>query len=315
MNYLEELIKSTNAYKIIKGDKKRGTLSHAYLIVCPDGEFLRDYLKVFAKLIACDGDGCGNCRVCRLISEEKYADCSFYPEKDGKILTADVDDLISKTYIKPIENAKRLFVLSNAENMNSSAQNKILKTLEEPPENVCILIGATGDYTLLPTVKSRVKRIDIPPFGDKVLKNALIGEFTDIKKLDKAISLGGGRLSNVKRIYEDKQIEKAADLCKEILAKMKSSKEVLVYSSKIDKENMTAFIAEMKAEVMRVLKLKRAGLLNDTDLNEFKIGALLAIEDMLSAKERSVAFSANTQMTADSILFGILEEKYRWQKL
>ena len=82
--YEIELIKSTNAYKIISGDKKRESLSHAYLIVCADGESLRDYLKIFAKLIACDNDGCENCRTCRLISSEQYADCTFYPQAGGK---------------------------------------------------------------------------------------------------------------------------------------------------------------------------------------------------------------------------------------
>ena len=62
--YVEELIRSTNAYKIIAGEKKRDALSHAYLIVCPDADYLKEYLKVFARLIACDADGCLNCRVC-----------------------------------------------------------------------------------------------------------------------------------------------------------------------------------------------------------------------------------------------------------
>ena len=82
--YITELIKSTNAYKIISGEKKRGALSHAYLIVCPDGDFLKAYLKVFARLIACDSDGCESCRVCKLIEEEGYADCTFYPKEGGR---------------------------------------------------------------------------------------------------------------------------------------------------------------------------------------------------------------------------------------
>ena len=188
--YVTDLIKSTNAYKIIAGEKKRGALSHAYLIVCPDGDYLKEYLKVFACLIACNDDGCEKCRVCNLISEEGYADCVFYPKDGGKILTADVDDLVSQTYVKPLENKTRIFVLSNVENMGGVAQNKILKTLEEPPENVCILMGATMDYSLLPTIKSRVKSIYVPPFGDKILKDTLIADFTDIKKLDNFIKYG-----------------------------------------------------------------------------------------------------------------------------
>lgn len=313
--YVEELIKSTNAYKIIAGEKKRNALSHAYLIVCPDADYLKEYLKVFAKLIACEDDGCSRCRVCRLIAEEKYADCTFYPREGTKILTPDVDDLLSQTYVKPIENKTRLFVLSNVENMNGAAQNKILKTLEEPPANVCILMGATVDYTLLPTVKSRVKRIDVPPFGDKILKNTLIGEFSDIKKLGKAISAGGGRLSEIVRIYNDNGVEKVTELCRSVIKEMRTSKDAVKFSSKIDKDNLTQFIAEMKAEVMRVAKLKLAGLLNDPVLDGYPIGALLAIEDLLATKERAVNFSSNVQMTVDSILFGILEEKHKWQKL
>jgi hypothetical protein len=96
---------------------------------------------------------------------------------------------------------------------------------------------------------------------------------------------------------------------------MKTSKDVCKYASKIDKENLTQFIAEMKSEVMRIVKLKLAGLLNNPVLDSYPIGALLAIEDLLSAKERAVNFSANVQMTVDSILFGILEEKHKWLKL
>ena len=313
--YVEELIKSTNAYKIIAGEKKRNALSHAYLIVCPESDYLKEYLKVFARLIACDDDGCSKCRVCRLIAEETYADCTLYPREGTKILTADVDDLLSQTHIKPIENRTRLFVLSNVENMNAAAQNKILKTLEEPPANVCILMGATMDYSLLPTVKSRVKRIDVPPFGDKILKNTLIGEFSDIKKLDKAISSGGGRLSEIVRIYNDSGVDKITEFCRSVLKEMRSSKDVVKFASKIDKDNLTQFIAEMKAEVMRVTKLKLAGLLNDVVLDEYPVGALLAIEDLLSSKERAVNFSSNLQMTVDTILFGILEEKHKWLKL
>lgn len=313
--YIDELIKSTNAYKIISGEKKRGALSHAYLIVCPDADFLRDYLKVFARLIACEKDGCSACRTCRLISDEKYADCTFYPKEGNKILTADVDDLVSQTYVKPLENQTRLFVLSGVENMNSAAQNKILKTLEEPPQNVCILMGATVDYSLLPTVKSRVKRIDVPPFGDKILKNTLIGEFSDIKKLDKAIRDGGGRLTQIVKIYNDGEADKTVEFCRTVLKNMKSSKDVLIYSAKLDKDNIQSFIAEMKAEVMRIAKLKIAGLLNDNDLDEFPLGALVGIEDLLAKKERALNFSSNVTMTADSVLMGILQEKHKWQKL
>lgn len=308
----EKVIRNTNAYKIIYGEKKRGELSHAYLIVCPDGVMLKTYMKLFASLIMCENDGaCGECRPCRLIDKEAYADCDFYPKDGDKIKTADIDDLVSKTIIRPIESDIRMFVLVGAENMTVEAQNKILKTLEEPPRNVCILIGATTDNALLPTVKSRVKRLDVPPFSDGEIKRALGDEYPDKAKLESAIALGGGKIGSVIKAYTDGNAEKMQTFCREVLFSMRSSKDVAKYSSKINKDNIKDFISILKSEVANLLVKdnRKAG-----DYG-YVTGALIAISDMLSEKERALYYNANAVMVADSVLLAILGEKYKWQKL
>lgn len=308
----EKVIRNTNAYKIIYGEKKRGELSHAYLIVCPDGVMLKTYMKLFASLIMCENDGaCGECRPCRLIDKEAYADCDFYPKDGDKIKTADIDDLVSKTIIRPIESDIRMFVLVGAENMTAEAQNKILKTLEEPPRNVCILIGATSDNALLPTVKSRVKRLDVPPFSDGEIRRALGDEYPDKAKLESAIALGGGKIGSVIKAYTDGNAEKMQAFCREVLFSMRSSKDVAKYSSKINKDNIKDFISILKSEVANLLVKdnRKAG-----DYG-YVTGALIAISDMLSEKERALYYNANAVMVADSVLLAILGEKYKWQKL
>lgn len=308
----EKVIRNTNAYKIIYGEKKRGELSHAYLIVCPDGVMLKTYMKLFASLIMCENDGaCGECRPCRLIDKEAYADCDFYPKDGDKIKTADIDDLVSKTIIRPIESDIRMFALVGAENMTAEAQNKILKTLEEPPRNVCILIGATTDNALLPTVKSRVKRLDIPPFSDGEIRRALGDEYPDKAKLESAIALGGGKIGSVIKAYTDGNAEKMQAFCREVLFSMRSSKDVAKYSSKINKDNIKDFISILKSEVANLLVKdnRKAG-----DYG-YVTGALIAISDILSEKERALYYNANAVMVADSVLLAILGEKYKWQKL
>ena len=308
----EKIIRNTNAYKIIYGEKKRGELSHAYLIVCPDGVMLKTYMKLFASLIMCENDGaCGECRPCRLIDKEAYADCDFYPKDGDKIKTADIDDLVSKTIIRPIESDIRMFALVGAENMTAEAQNKILKTLEEPPRNVCILIGATSDNALLPTVKSRVKRLDVPPFSDGEIRRALGDEYPDKAKLESAIALGGGKIGSVIKAYTDGNAEKMQAFCREVLFSMRSSKDVAKYSSKINKDNIKDFISILKSEVANLLVKdnRKAG-----DYG-YVTGALIAISDMLSEKERALYYNANAVMVADSVLLAILGEKYKWQKL
>ena len=308
----EKVIRNTNAYKIIYGEKKRGELSHAYLIVCPDGVMLKTYMKLFASLIMCENDGaCGECRPCRLIDKEAYADCDFYPKDGDKIKTADIDDLVSKTIIRPIESDIRMFVLVGAENMTAEAQNKILKTLEEPPRNVCILIGATTDNALLPTVKSRVKRLDVPPFSDGEIRRALGDEYPDKAKLESAIALGGGKIGSVIKAYTDGNAEKMQAFCREVLFSMRSSKDVAKYSSKINKDNIKDFISILKSEVANLL-VKDNRKAEDYG---YVTGALIAISDMLSEKERALYYNANAVMFADSVLLAILGEKYKWQKL
>lgn len=308
----EKVIRNTNAYKIIYGEKRRGELSHAYLIVCPDGVMLKTYMKLFASLIMCENDGaCGECRPCRLIDKEAYADCDFYPKDGDKIKTADIDDLVSKTIIRPIESDIRMFVLVGAENMTAEAQNKILKTLEEPPRNVCILIGATSDNALLPTVKSRVKRLDVPPFSDGEIRRALGDEYPDKAKLESAIALGGGKIGSVIKAYTDGNAEKMQTFCREVLFSMRSSKDVAKYSSKINKDNIKDFISILKSEVANLL-VKDNRKAEDYG---YVTGALIAISDMLSEKERALYYNANAVMVADSVLLAILGEKYKWQKL
>lgn len=308
----EKVIRNTNAYKIIYGEKKRGELSHAYLIVCPDGVMLKTYMKLFASLIMCENDGaCGECRPCRLIDKEAYADCDFYPKDGDKIKTADIDDLVSKTIIRPIESDVRMFVLVGAENMTAEAQNKILKTLEEPPRNVCILIGATSDNALLPTVKSRVKRLDVPPFSDGEIRRALGEDYPDKAKLESAIALGGGKIGSVIKAYTDGNAEKMQAFCREVLFSMRSSKDVAKYSSKINKDNIKDFISILKSEVANLLVKDN----RKAEDNGYVTGALIAISDMLAEKERALYYNANAVMVADSVLLAILGEKYRWQKL
>lgn len=161
---MEKLLKQTTAYKIFSADKACGGLSHAYLISTRDGAKLRDYVKVFVKTALCSAPTyCDDCRTCRLIDKEEYADAAFYPKNlsgkiADKILTADVDEIIASTYLKPLEAPLRVFALCGADTMPAAAQNKLLKTLEEPPENTLILLGALSEYPLLSTVKSRVKK-------------------------------------------------------------------------------------------------------------------------------------------------------------
>lgn len=306
----EELVKDTTAYKIISTEKKNGALSHAYLVVCADKYALKTYLKELAKVIEFQGDD-GDGRIAGLIDKNAYVDCTFYPLTGERIMTADVDDLVSKTYIRPLENKTRLFVLCGAENATPAAQNKLLKTLEDPPKGVVILIGALRESGLLSTVLSRVKKIDVPPLSSEKIRSVLSERCKDKDRLETAIRSANGSAGAAFAAYENGESDKLNTLAKDIFAEMKSSKDVVKFVKRAGKEDVKEFISALKAET--TMRLENA-VYGKEDKDGFTVGALVAISEMLTDKEKAVAFSANTAMTIDGVLLSIVREKRRWQK-
>ena len=306
----EELVKETTAYKIISTEKKKGALSHAYLVVCADKYALKTYLKELAKVIEFQGDD-GDGRIAGLIDKNAYVDCTFYPLTGERIMTADVDDLVSKTYIRPLENKTRLFVLCGAENATPAAQNKLLKTLEDPPKGVVILIGALRESGLLSTVLSRVKKIDVPPLSSDKIRSVLSERCKDKDRLENAIRSANGSAGAALALYENGEADKLDSLVKDIFAEMKSSKDVIKFVKRAGKEDIKELISALKAET--TIRLENA-VYGKEDKDGFTVGALVAISETLTDKERAVAFSANTAMTIDGVLLSIVREKRRWQK-
>lgn len=330
MNLTEKFFTKTAAYRAVINDKQADSLSHAYLLVCSDEKWSRGYLRALAKLIMCEKGGlCGECRACKLIEKETYPDCEFYPP-DGEKITADGIDVIvsDKCYVKPLEGNIRVFAIAGAEKMNLPAQNKLLKTLEEPPKNVCILLSAVGDYALLPTVKSRVKRLEIPLFpADEIFKE-FSPRFSDKEKLKTVCQLCCGKPGEVENLYADDAVSRSVSEAVTLLANMKKSPDIAYYSGKLIKktrEEFGAFLSAMQLVVRDLLFIQEgfySSVLNNdfsTDLfalaDRFKQGALLRFSDALSAALEDSDRFANQTMLADKILFALLEENYRWQKL
>ncbi len=314
------LIQNTKAYKIFLGDKRGGTISHATLVVCDDGELLEEYLKVFLKTLMCEEDRfCGRCRVCKLIDAKQFEDVKFYPTDEGKILTKDVDEIVEKSYLKPLEGDKKAFVLLNAQDMNAQSQNKLLKTLEEPPKNTYIIMGATSTFTLLPTLLSRVKRLDILPFTEEEIYTALSPQCEDELRLKSAVGLANGKVSEAIKKYSNDEIIKVEGLVFDLLTKMKSSKDVALYSSKIDKTNVKDVISISSRVISDLLRYK-SGVEVSSPYNlqalasGYTVGALIHFSDKLREVEKALYFNGNVQALVDSLLFGLLEGKYKWSK-
>lgn len=330
MNLIEKFFTKTASYRAVIRDKEQGKLSHSYLLVCQDEAYLRGYVKALAKVIMCEKGGlCGECRACKLIDRETYSDCEFYPEEGGKIAVEGIDRIVSeKCYVKPLEGDMRLFCIVGADKMNLPTQNKLLKTLEEPPKNVCIILGATGDYSLLPTVKSRVKKLEIPLFSANEIYSVFEGRYADRQKLKTVCALCDGKPGKVEALYADDVASRAVEEVVKIFKEMKKSPDIAYYSGKLIKksrEEFSAFISAMRLVVRDLLFIKEGqngGVINAEKMEDlediafrYDEGALLSVSELLGKTASSSENYANQTMLADKLLFALLEENYRWQKL
>ena len=321
------LVKDTNSYKIVRGEKSKNTLSHAYILVCQDEKCLNNYLVEFAKLLTCnEKEVCNSCRVCSLIEKNRHPDVYFYPKAENPVNVEDVSEIINESIVKPIELTKKLFVINFKESPSLSVQNKLLKTLEEPPKNVFFLIGVLSEHSLLQTVKSRAKKLEIFPFTKEKLFNALKNELPDAVSLERAISLGDGTVGQTIKLYNDKNFSNTVEVVIDTLVNMQSSKDVLEYSTKILKvsQELEDFLSVLELSLKDML-LSLEGKENLVQNKEilaktkkaigFNVASILhGIEKVEEAKRRKKANATNV-MLLEWLLLQILEGKFKWQKL
>lgn len=321
MTDLLPLLKETVAYRTVEEDKAANKLSHAYLLITADKANVKEYLKLFAKLVV----GADK-RSEKLIDDGIHPDVHVFPKSGDSVLKEDVSALIAESFLKPVEGDKKIFLLSGGESMNASSQNKLLKTLEEPPSGVHIFIGATSEYPILPTVRSRMKKLVIPPFPAEKLIAALSGECIDPVRLKEAVAAGDGTVGRALKIYGDENFSETLSAAIGTLCDMRSSREIPEYSEKIMR------LKDGTAEFLSVLELLNRDLtayyngaaravFDEKTFARLKAakgycaGVAVYIADKIAAAQKRLSSNGNPQAVTEWLLFAILEGKHKWQKL
>jgi DNA polymerase-3 subunit delta' len=141
-----------------------GRVAHAYVFEGPPGVGKRNAALGLAMALDCPvapGAGCGACEVCRRIEAGLHPDvASFGPSgPGGQIVIDDIRAILALTRTRPHEAPARVIVVDDADAMNPSSANGLLKTLEEPLAGNHLVLCTGAPDRLLPTVRSRAQRI------------------------------------------------------------------------------------------------------------------------------------------------------------
>ncbi len=311
---MQTLLRNTTAYRRISADAERGELSHAVLVLFPDEVYLRALLKECAKAIMGARDGS---RAARLIDEESYADCVFYPKEGEKLTAETAAGILEEETMSPVEGAGKLFVLDGFHTVTPLVQNKLLKVLEEPLAGVTFLLGATSSSAILPTVLSRVRTIETPPFAEEEIGRALSRNHAGEGDIAKAAAASGGIYSVAEKLLAGgDEFELAVRLLRE-------EDYTALCRECGNRENKQALLSALKLTLRDALFYatgqERYAAIDSKEIaalgREYPAAALLEGVRLTGEAERQVGFHANFAQALLTLAAKIRKEKLKWQKL
>lgn len=208
-----------------------GRLAHAYIFCGPDGVGKALTAKEFAKLILCHDpqklatgradtleswqDGCGQCKSCKLIDAGTHPDyhliykelITLIPGKERHKATEIAIDVIRKGVIEkvglsPVLGEAKVFVVLEAHRLSRSAQNALLKTLEEPPPGTYIILITDRLSSLLPTIRSRAQIVRFSLLNEDFVRDRLANAGANERDQRFFAKLAPGQLGLALELYE-----------------------------------------------------------------------------------------------------------------
>lgn len=253
-----------------------GRLPHAIIAYSPDADSAYEFALFLASAALCTADGdkpCGVCRNCKKIMHRSHPDVlTFEREKDKKEFSVKIvrDNIIPSAYIKPNEADGKIFIIKDAQTMNSGAQNAFLKILEEPPKDVKFILCSDVPASMLETIRSRAT---------------------------------GYFLSGEKKISDEKE-QKAHDLAKSLAVSILSSAEYDFMSQtgvfEKDKELLSLTLQKMQVIFRDAVAYKNnAPFIGDETEAAARLASSLALPNLLNLIDKTNELSALIQKNAN----------------
>jgi DNA polymerase-3 subunit delta' len=154
-----------------------GRLPSAYLFHGPRGIGKMLIATEFAKALTCAAargiDACGTCVSCRKIDGRNHPDVFFIAPDGEQIKIDQIRELKESVQFHPLEADLKIIIIDDADRMNESAENCLLKILEEPPDATHFMLVSSSPHSLLPTIRSRCQKLPFFPLSDEEVMGLL----------------------------------------------------------------------------------------------------------------------------------------------
>ena len=297
----ENVVGNTKVKKILENAINNKTILHSYLFIGEEGIGKKLLAKEFAKIILCTSENnkpCDICKSCVEFNSNNNVNFSIINEDGSGIKIEDIRNMQNKIAEKPINSEYKVYIIDDAELMRDDAQNCLLKTLEEPPEYVVIILITANENKILNTIKSRCMKLYFNKLENNDMRKILTSKFnmTDIK--ESFLDASNGSIKKALLIKEKsteyEQINKLFDIInKEDLVTFINSAEI-VCNGKDDIYNVLDYITILLTNKM-----------NENNKDSFKYAnCIFTVEEV----KKRLRANSNYDMSIDYLLMNMWKE-------
>ena len=199
-----DIINQELAKKILTSALREDRISHSYLFHGPQGSGKKQTALEFAKALNCSqrrgDDPCENCPSCRRIASHTHPDVQLTsPIGPKQVIGIQAIKKIEKyAALKSMQSRYEVFIIDQAERLTKEAGNSFLKTLEEPPPEVVIILISAFPDEIIPTIVSRCQKVKFvslsPSEGVEMVKNRFD---LDERRAHLLYFICGGRMNRI----------------------------------------------------------------------------------------------------------------------
>lgn len=255
--------------------------SHSYLFIGTEGIGKKLIAEEFAKMLLAVKD------------TENSPDFSIIEPDGNSIKIEQIREFQKKVSEKPIISNKKVYIINDSDKMTVEAQNCLLKTLEEPPEFVTIILIGSNENSFLSTIKSRCMILHFEKISDEQIQKYL--QDNHQTKINSKIMLEACQGSIGKALeIKDKQ---------ELYQNTEQVVNSLERKDKIDILNMSDFIYKSKDDKLEILNYMNVLFINLAKINSKYADCIAIVEET----KRRLQSNANYDMCIDNLLLSLWE--------
>ena len=300
-------------------------MMHSIMLLSHDHKMLDIFANnIIATMFCTEHDKpCEKCINCQKILHNTFVDVIIYPQNSEVLKSDELNRMLDTVYEMPFENDKKVYVINNFANIDKLLQNKLLKTLEEPPQHAYFILKVTNETNVLQTIKSRCQKINVQTLSPQEMAKYL-APFGEPKIVEQAIQFCGESVSDAEHYIKSPSFIKNVNFIFDMLQNYKKSWQMVEYASVLYAKKdefldlLHIYLKVLQDAIYIVLGMKEKITLTSYQKEVENIAKTFSIDAMAHMIQSTTKIlekldrNCNYNTIVDEFLLGILEDKHKW---